>query len=315
MSASRYRITIDGPVPDRLFELIETHRVVTLDELTEFECEIRDPAELAGVLAKLGGLGVMASSVRQADQPSGRLRVDPVKTRVRAVTGAAVLIDSSEASLVHVAGESPGFAVPVPDVNWPQFSESDTTASHPILGDATFWHPSGQPGNDALVAWSRLEGLVQLDHDAAGMWFEEDAPIIYPPRDPFRRVDVHPSSRLVRYELDGQVIAKTNRPVLVTETGLPARWYVPFLDLNQALLTPSITSTGCQYKGEASYWSVEINGETHGDLVWTYPAPIAPLLSGMVCVLAERVDTFVNGVLEPRPVFSPAWLSPSLGLS
>jgi len=51
------------------------------------------------------------------------------------------------------------------------------------------------------------------------------------PRDPFHRIDVLASSRHVRLELDGQVLAESSRPMLLFETMLPVRYYLPREDI------------------------------------------------------------------------------------
>ena len=59
------------------------------------------------------------------------------------------------------------------------------------------------------------------------------------PRDPFHRIDVLPSSRQVRLELDGEVLADSSRPVLLFETMLPTRYYLPRVDVTAELI-PSV---------------------------------------------------------------------------
>jgi Uncharacterized protein conserved in bacteria len=70
---------------------------------------------------------------------------------------------------------------------------------------------------------------------------------------------VLPSSRQVRLELDGQVLAVSSRPVLLFETMLPTRYYLPRADVT-AELVPSPTRTWCAYKGQASYFSASVGG-------------------------------------------------------
>lgn len=69
------------------------------------------------------------------------------------------------------------------------------------------------------------------------------------------------------------------------------------------LLRPSSTVTRCPYKGWASYWTVEVNGSRHEDLVWTYRTPLAESLrvAGLACFYNEKADIYVDGVLEGRP--------------
>ncbi|MEV5546439.1 DUF427 domain-containing protein [Streptomyces sp. NPDC052309] len=78
------------------------------------------------------------------------------------------------------------------------------------------------------------------------------------------------ATQYVTVEIDGRVVAETRHPVLVYETGLPVRYYIPPQDVSLELLRPTDTHTVCPYKGEASYWSY---GE-HTDVAWAYPEPI-----------------------------------------
>lgn len=135
-------------------------------------------------------------------------------------------------------------------------------------------------------------------------WLEEDEPVYVHPRDPYKRVDILASSRHVRVELDGVVLAESRAPRILFETGLPPRYYLPMPDVRMELLRPSGTQTGCPYKGTAAYWSVEVNGELHRDLVWSYrsPLPESQKIAGLLCFYSERVDLYVDGerVVHPR---------------
>ena len=91
------------------------------------------------------------------------------------------------------------------------------------------------------------------------------------PRDPYHRVDVLRSSRHVRVEVDGTVVAETDRPCRSFETGLRPRYYIPRADVRFDLLTPTDTRTTCPYKGVASYFAATIDGEDHAD--WSGPTP------------------------------------------
>ena len=128
-------------------------------------------------------------------------------------------------------------------------------------------------------------------------WFEEDEPVRVHPRDPYTRVDVLESSRHVRVELDGVTVADSRRPRILFETGLRPRYYLPLTDLRLDLLRPSDRRTECPYKGEASYFSVEVNGRRFDDVVWTYrtPLPEAQKIAGLACFYDERVDLFLDG--------------------
>ena len=151
-------------------------------------------------------------------------------------------------------------------------------------------------------------------------WFEEDEQIWFHARDPFRRVDVTESSRLVEITVDGLVVARSQSPRLVTETGLPKRWYIPRIDVDWIQMRSSGTTSSCQYKGVANWWHLcqDDSGQL-ADVVWGYerPVPEASKLAGLVSFYAEHaaVETSVDGVIQPKPVIKGTAISPSLNLA
>lgn len=124
------------------------------------------------------------------------------------------------------------------------------------------------------------------------------------PRSPYVRVDSLRSTRTVRVELDGVVLAESAAPVMVFETGLPTRYYLDRTAVDYSHLTPSDKVTSCPYKGRTSaYWSVEVGGASYPDLAWSYDFPTRQLLpiAGLVAFYDERVDVFIDGAQQLRP--------------
>ena len=140
--------------------------------------------------------------------------------------------------------------------------------------------------------------------DAGVGWYEEALEVHIHARDTRKRVDVVPSDRHVRIEIDGELVAESRTPHALFETTLPPRWYLPLEDVREDLLVPSETSTNCPYKGRASYWSVQVGDRLHEDIAWTYPEPVVecPRIAGLVCFFNERVDLRVDGELLERPM-------------
>ena len=103
-----------------------------------------------------------------------------------------------------------------------------------------------------------LEGHLTFFWDMMDAWFEEDEQVFVHPRDPYTRVDTVHSSRHVRVEIDGVTLGETRRPMLLFETGLPTRYYIPKLDVRIDLLEPSEYVTSCPYKGVARHWSARV---------------------------------------------------------
>jgi uncharacterized protein (DUF427 family) len=157
-------------------------------------------------------------------------------------------------------------------------------------------------GGDA-VAWSYddpdLGSYVTLSWSAGDTWLEEDEEIFVHPRDPFHRVDLRESSRHVEVEHEGQSLADCRRPLLLFETGLPVRSYLPREDVRLDLLEPSPTRTRCPYKGEAIHWRIP-DGR---DVCWSYEDPIPEVerIRDRIAFYDERVDVTVDGERQERP--------------
>jgi uncharacterized protein (DUF427 family) len=116
-------------------------------------------------------------------------------------------------------------------------------------------------------------------------------------------ITITPAAVHVEVSVNGVKVADSARPVLLEETGLPTRYYLPREDVRMDLLRASNQESVCPFKGQASYWSVEANGEVYDGLVWTYESPIpqAEGIAGLLAFYNERVDLTVDGQPQPRP--------------
>jgi len=107
---------------------------------------------------------------------------------------------------------------------------------------------------------------------------------------------VRRSSRPVRVLLGDTVLAETSRPLLLSETGLPNRFYIPAADVRQDLLEVSDKHTVCPYKGTASYWTVSAGDRKLADAVWSYPQAEgdAAAISGYQCFMHDELTIEVG---------------------
>jgi uncharacterized protein (DUF427 family) len=144
-----------------------------------------------------------------------------------------------------------------------------------------------------------LSDYVILEFNAFE-WREEDEPIVSHPHDPFSRIDVLRSSRHIRVESDGRLLAESMRPMLLFETLLPVRFYLPREDV-VVRLDHSDTVSYCAYKGRATYYSVPDGPK---DVAWTYHEPLhdAEPVRDRICFFDERLDVIVDGERRDRPV-------------
>jgi len=254
------------------------------------------------------------------------LRYEPTDKRIRAQIGDRAVVDSERTLLAWEPKRVvPSYAVPEEEIRAELVpAEQDGGASDlpegPRLGERPVYDPTvpfafHTAGGDRLdlrlgqerrhdaafrPADPALDGYVILDFGAFDAWFEEDERNVSHPRDPFHRIDIVHSSRHVRVERDGCVLAESRSPVLLFEPPLPVRYYLPSADVNTELFRPSATRTYCAYKGQASYWSLD----DEPDIAWTYPDPLreASEVTDRIAFFNERLDLVIDGRRLERPV-------------
>jgi uncharacterized protein (DUF427 family) len=252
----------------------------------------------------------MTTTKADTDRTRGRVRVESGAKRVRAYLGAEVVVDTTRPVLVWEVPYYPAYYFPAADVRTELLEPDGGVAHSPSRGDGrTFTVRAG--GKEAAGAALRYEDspigelrdLIRLDWDAMDAWFEEDEEVFTHPRDPYTRVDILPSSRHVRVEVDGVTVAESASPRLLFETGLPVRYYLPKTHLHMDMLTPTDSESHCPYKGRAEWWSVRVADSLHEDLAWSYrtPLPESQKIAGLVAFYNEKVDIYVDGVRQERP--------------
>jgi uncharacterized protein (DUF427 family) len=243
------------------------------------------------------------------DTARGRVRVESSEKRVRAYLGGRLVADSTHPALVWEKPYYPTYYFPIEDV-YADLAPTGERDRSPSRGSGTVYDV-GVEGTTAPGAATRyldspierLRELVRLDWDAMSEWFEEDEIVYTHPRDPYTRVDILPSSRHVRVEIDGIVVADSRQPRLLFETGLPTRYYLPMTDVRMDLLKPSSSQSYCPYKGTAGYLTLQTPDSIKPDIAWIYrtPLPESQKIAGLVGFYNERVDIIVDGVaVEPR---------------
>jgi uncharacterized protein (DUF427 family) len=214
------------------------------------------------------------------DGPAHKLFMQDFPRRIRATFGGQPVFDSTRAVLLHETGLLPQVYVPVEDIRADLIRPTEHHTFCPFKGTASYWTVTAgdQQAENAVWAYPEpnpesawLRGYAGFYWDAMDEWYDEDERVEGHIRDPYHRVDVRRSSRHVRVRLGDVVLAESDHPLLLSETGLPNRFYLPAADVRQDLLEPSDTHTVCPYKGTASYWSVSAGDRKLSDAVWSYP--------------------------------------------
>jgi uncharacterized protein (DUF427 family) len=252
----------------------------------------------------------MSTATASSKEARGRVRVEPGAKRIRAYLGGELVADTIRPLLVWEVPYYPTYYIPAADVRTELLEPDGGVARSPSRGEGrTLTLRAG--GKEAVGAAVRYENspieqlrdAIRLDWDAMDAWFEEDEEVFTHPRDPYKRVDILPSSRHVRVHVDGVTIAESASPRLLFETGLPVRYYLPKTHVRMDLLTPTETVSHCPYKGQAEWWSVRLGDTLHEDLAWSYrtPLPESREVAGLVAFYNEKVDIYVDGVRQERP--------------
>ncbi len=238
----------------------------------------------------------------------------PSPKRVRVKAMGEWIADSVDAIMLFESDHIPIYYFPIRDVRMDLFEPGTRRTHSPWKGFATHRSLRGGGERYADVMWHYedpvpqcpdISGHVSFYWHHVDEWWEEDEQVFVHARDPFRRVDCLPTSREVVVTLDGEVVARSRRAVLLFETGLPTRPYLPMEDVRPGILSPSSRETQCPYKGTANYWDATTLAGRHEELVWGYMDPVreAAPIKGLVCFAGEFVDgVSIGGRPEPRPV-------------
>jgi uncharacterized protein (DUF427 family) len=247
----------------------------------------------------------MATNARNAVETRGRVRVERGAKRIRAYLAGELVADTTRPLLVWEKPYYPTYYFPAADVAAEHLRADDEIAHSPSRGDAAVFTVAA--GGTTRVAaaqhlrespFETLRDTIRLDWDAMDAWFEEDEQVFTHPRDPYTRLDILPSSRHVRVEVDGLTWAETTRPTLLFETRLPVRYYLPKTHVRMELLTPNDSVSHCPYKGEAEYWSLE-HDDLRANIAWSYrtPLPESQKIAALISFYTDKVDLYVDGIL------------------
>ncbi len=195
--------------------------------------------------------------------PPGVVYLEPHPRRVQAVKDGSLVIDTERALMVHRRGHPLGYVFPVDEV-----------------GDLP-----AQPEPEA-------PGFVRVPWDAVDSWLEEGRKLVHYPPNPYHRVDCRPTTRHLRVSVAGTTLVDTQETVIVFETALGPRLYVDPAHVRTDLLRRSPSSSYCNYKGFATYWSAVWGGAVVDDVAWSYedPPPESSPIKGFLSFDADRVD-------------------------
>lgn len=213
--------------------------------------------------AARGPLGPDPAGRFSSPLPRDVVFIEPHPRRIQARRGDDVVIDTEAALMVHRSGRPLSYVFPAElVVNLPHEPEPEAP------------------------------GYVHVPWDAVDTWIEEGRRLVHYPPNPYHRVDCRPTRRRLRVTLAGTTLVDTDDTVVVFETSLDPKLYVDKAALRVDVLRPSATTSYCNYKGQATYWSAHIDDVVVEDVAWSYedPLPESLAIAGHLSFDPTRVD-------------------------
>ena len=108
---------------------------------------------------------------------------------------------------------------------------------------------------------------------------------------PDHPITIKPSADHVRVTFNGKVIADTKRALVLQEAAYKPVLYIPREDAQMALTERTTNSTHCPYKGDASYYTIKVDGREAENAIWSYETPFPAMaeISGHLAFYPDKV--------------------------
>lgn len=125
---------------------------------------------------------------------------------------------------------------------------------------------------------------------------------------------LEPVAKRVRIVFAGKVIADTAHAYRVLETSHPPVYYVPQADIDTACIERAARRSFCEFKGNATYWTVTDGTRREEDAAWSYENPSTGFepIRGYLAFYAGRMDECTVGgeIVTPQPGgFYGGWIT------
>jgi len=131
----------------------------------------------------------------------------------------------------------------------------------------------------------RPEFAIEPDPGQESVWDYPRPPIC---------VDDH---REISVRLDNLVVAQTSAAIRVLETASPPTFYLPAGDASLNLLRRGNGSSFCEWKGAATYWSLEHDGQVIDNVGWSYSSPTSAFakIQSYISFYPALLECYVDG--------------------
>ncbi|MBP0459015.1 DUF427 domain-containing protein [Streptomyces montanisoli] len=241
--------------------------------------------------------------------PERLLYAERLRRRMRVRFHGVWIADSEDVLLLHEPSRYPVAYFPRADVVDQALVPSGKVTHHKDLGETSWYAVRAGDRTAERAAWefaappahaAEFEGRIAFAWRAMDAFYEEDERVLGHAADPYHRIDIRDTSRTLEVRLGDAVIARSEHPVVLFESGFAPRWYVPRGDVDEARLLPVEGRTFCPYKGLCDYYDI-------GDArraAWSYRDAYREVdrVSDLVSFEADKVEVRLDGErLRPEP--------------
>ncbi|MEU3186274.1 DUF427 domain-containing protein [Streptomyces sp. NPDC006923] len=241
--------------------------------------------------------------------PERLLFAEPLRRRMRVLFCGAWIADSEDVILLHEPGRYPVAYFPRSGVRADALMASDRITRHKDLGDTSWYAVRAGDGTAERAAWEftglpeharELSGRIAFAWRAMDAFYEEDERILGHAADQYHRIDIRDTSRVLEVRSEGELVARSEHPVVLYESGFAPRWYVPRSDIDESRPQLVEGQTFCPYKGLCDYYDI---GGVHR-AAWSYRDAYTEVgrINDMVSFEPDLVEVCLDGKrLEPEP--------------
>src|SRR4029077_2162538 len=105
-------------------------------------------------------------------------------------------------------------------------------------------------------------------------------------------ITVRPAKGRTKVSWKGAVIVDSAKALDLEEAHHPKVKYFPRQDADMSLLRRTSHTSHCPYKGDASYFSIVVDGQVSENAVWTYESPLSGVaaIKDHLAFYPKRVD-------------------------
>lgn len=107
-------------------------------------------------------------------------------------------------------------------------------------------------------------------------------------------VSIEPAGRRLRADIGGETLVDSDKGVVLNETRHDPMYYFPKDDVRMDLLEQTEHRTHCPFKGDATYWTVKVDGRKLENAAWSYenPYPDATGIAGCIAFYPGKIGAW-----------------------